>query len=115
MLNQVVMVGRIVKEPELKKVEKGEVCNTTLEIPRSYKNVNGEYDTDMVDCVLWNSIAKSTTEYCHKGDLVGVKGRIETRMYENEEGINQKQINVIAEKITFLSTQKTKDKEDEIE
>jgi len=87
MLNQLVVIGRLVKDPELRKTESGRnVTNITLAVPRSYKNVNGQYDTDYVDCVLWNTVAESTTEYCKKGDLIGVKGRVQTRVYE--KGVN---------------------------
>jgi len=70
-LNQAVLVGRIVREPELKETEKGKVTNITLAVPRSFKNQNGEYDTDFISCVLWKGVAESTVEYCKKGDLVG--------------------------------------------
>ena len=106
MLNQLVVIGRLVKDPELRKTESGRnVTNITLAVPRSYKNVNGEYDTDYVDCVLWNTVAESTTEYCKKGDLIGVKGRVQTRIYEKDE---QKKFvtEIIAEKVTFLSSKK---------
>ena len=106
MLNQLVVIGRLVKDPELRKTESGRnVTNITLAVPRSYKNVNGEYDTDYVDCVLWNTVAESTTEYCKKGDLIGVKGRVQTRVYEKDE---QKKYatEIVAEKITFLSSKK---------
>ena len=110
MLNQIVIVGRLVKDPELKETEKGKkVTNITLAVPRSYKNVNGEYDTDFIDCVLWTGVAENTAEYCKKGDLLGVKGRIQSRSYEIEE---QKRYvtEVVAEKVTFL-TNKSKEKE----
>lgn len=73
MLNQTVLVGRLVKNPELSETEKGKkVSKITLAVPRSYKNVNGEYETDFIECVLWSGIAESTVEYCQKGDLIGV-------------------------------------------
>lgn len=98
MINQVVMVGRLVKDIEIKEIEDGKtITNITLAIPRSYKNTNGEYDTDFVTCKLWNNLAEQTNNYCNKGDIVGVRGRLQT---EDDKLI------VIAEKITFLSTKK---------
>ena len=86
MLNQTVIVGRIVKDPELKETDSGKkVTNITLAVPRSFKNMNGEYETDYIPCVLWKGVAESTTQYCKKGDLVGIKGRIQSRSYETEE------------------------------
>lgn len=107
MLNQVVLVGRLVKELEVKELESGKkVANTALAVPRNYKNENGEYDTDFIDVVLWSGIVENTAEYCHKGDLVGVKGRLETSIYETEDGEKRKSTQVIAERVTFLSSNK---------
>lgn len=107
MLNQLVIVGRLVRDPEIKELENGrKVANITLAIPRPYKNENGEYDTDFVDCTLWNTVATSTTNYCKKGDLLGVKGRVQTRKIETEEQTMQ-QMEVIADKVTFLSSRST--------
>lgn len=107
MLNQTVLVGRIVKDPEIIETESGKkVSNITLAIPRSYKNKDGEYETDFVDCTLWSGLAENTAEYCKKGDLVGVKGRIETEIYERDDGSTIKNTKVVAEKVTFLSNKK---------
>lgn len=104
MLNQAVLVGRIVKDPEIKELENGsKVSNITLAVPRSFKNAEtGEYDTDFVDVALWKGVAESTAEYCKKGDLVGVKGRIQTNSREDENGEKKYYMNVVAEKVTFL-------------
>ena len=85
MLNQVVIVGRLVRDPEVRETEEGKkVTNITLAVPRSYKNMDGEYDTDFINCTLWAGVAESTTEYCHKGDLLGIRGRLQTNSYEND-------------------------------
>ena len=80
------------------------VSNITLAIPRSLKNMNGEYETDFINCVLWDSIAKSTVEYCRKGNIVGVKGRIQSKIVEKEDEGKKYYVEVVAEKITFLSS-----------
>ena len=111
MLNQTVIVGRIVKDPELKETDSGKkVTNITLAVPRSFKNMNGEYETDYIPCVLWKGVAESTTQYCKKGDLVGIKGRIQSRSYETEEE-KRYVVDLIAEKVTFL-TSKNKEETD---
>lgn len=111
MLNQTVIVGRIAKDPELRETENGKkVTNVTLAVPRSFKNANGEYETDFISCVLWKGIAESIVEYCKKGDLVGVKGRIQTRVYEKDEE-KKYATEVVAEKVTFLSTGRNKEEE----
>ena len=108
MLNQVVLVGRLVRNPELRTTDSNKsVTTVTLAIPRSFKNMNGEYDTDFVDCILWDGVAKSTSEYCKKGDIVGVKGRIQSRVVETEEKTKKYYIDLIAERVTFLSSKPT--------
>lgn len=107
MLNQTVLVGRLVRDPELYETESGnKVTNITLAVPRSYKNSNGEYDTDFINCVLWKGIAESASEYCHKGDLLGVKGRIQTRVVELDDETHKNITEVVAEKVTYLSSKK---------
>ena len=99
MLNQIVLVGRLVQDPEIKELENGnKVTNITLAVKRSYKNFNGEYETDFIDCVLWNGIAENTSEYCKKGDIIGVKGRLQR--------LSGDELQVIAERVTFLSSKK---------
>ena len=103
MLNQIVIVGRLVRDPELRQTEGGKkVTNITLAVPRSYKNSNGEYETDFIDCVLWTGIAENTSEYCKRGDILGVKGRVQTRAFEIDEK-KRYVTEVVAEKVSFLS------------
>lgn len=102
MLNQVVIVGRLVKKPIVEENENGKkVCNITLAVPRSYKNDEGIYDTDFIKCTLWNGIAENTVEYCNKGDIIGVKGRLQC--------LGGNELQVVAEKVTFLSNNKNKE------
>ena len=105
MLNQVVLVGRIVKDVEVKELESGKkVSFITLAIPRSFKNAYGEYETDFIDCRLWSGIASNVAEYCRKGDIIGVKGRLQSSSYEKEDGTKQYKMEVIAERVSFLSS-----------
>lgn len=107
MLNQIVLVGRLTKDLEVLKGENDKkYARITLAIPRSYKNSEGVYETDFVDCVLWTGIAENTTEYCKKGDILGVKGRVQTRTYENAEKEKRYVTEVVAEKVTFLSSRR---------
>ena len=101
MLNQVVIVGRLVGKPILEENQNGKkVCIITLAVPRSYKNAEGIYDTDFIKCTLWNGIAENTAEYCGKGDLVGVKGRLQC--------LSGNELQLVAEKVSFLASGKTK-------
>ena len=106
MLNQTVIVGRIVKDLEVHETENGnKVAQLTLAVPRGFKNMDGEYETDYIPCVLWRGIAENTAEYCKKGDLVGIKGRIQTSQYEKDDELKYV-TEVVAEKVTFLSTKR---------
>lgn len=107
MLNQSILVGRIVKEPEVRETENGtKVTNITLAVQRTYKNVEGEYDTDFISCVLWKGIAETTAEYCKKGDLIGVRGRLQSKPIAYNEDAKFNSVEVVAERVTFLSSKK---------
>ena len=109
MLNQVILVGRLAHNPELQFTETGKKRSiVTLAVPRNFKNTNGEYDTDFLDCVLWTGIAENTAEYCKTGDIIGVKGRIQSRLIEKEDGTKYKKMEIMAEKVSFLASAKDK-------
>ena len=74
--------------------------------------MEGGYDTDFIDCIAFDSIAENTKEYCEKGDIVGVKGRVQSRTIE-KEGKTEYLMEIIAEKVTFLSNKHPEEKEDE--
>ena len=112
MLNQLVLVGRLTRNITVNKSDKGiKVATIPLAIPRSFKNSEGTYDTDFIDCVAFDSIAENTSEYCEKGDIVGVKGRIQSRVLEDKEGQKEYVMEIIAEKVTFLSSHTKEEKE----
>ena len=103
MLNQVVLVGRLVSDPEITETENGRKKSViTLAVPRSYKNMNGEYDTDFIDCIAFDTIDETTKTCCKKGDVVGVRGRLQRK--DNEP------LSLVAEKVTFLSSRKEEGK-----
>ena len=107
MLNQVVLVGRLTNDPEIITTENGKKMTAiTLAVQRSFKNMDGLYESDFIRCILWNGVASSTHEYCHSGDIVGVKGRLQTSKYEDENKKIHYTMDVIAERVTFLSTNK---------
>lgn len=115
MLNQIILVGRLTRDITVNKGESGiKVATISIAVPRSFKNTEGVYDTDFIDCIAFDNIAENTSEYCSKGDIVGIKGRIQTRMIEKEEKgkekTTEKVTEIICEKITFLSS-RTKEEE----
>ena len=111
MLNQIILVGRLTRDITVNKADNGvKVATISIAVPRSFKNVEGVYDTDFIDCVAFDVIAENTSEYCSKGDIVGIKGRVQTKVIEKEDGKKENKLEVICEKITFLSS---KPKEEE--
>ncbi len=109
MMNNAIVVGRIVRDLELHETENGnKVAELTLAVPRNFKNMDGQYDTDYLPCKLWKGVAETTAEYCKKGDLVAIKGRLQSRSYETEETRNNV-IELIAERVSFLSTKKAEE------
>ncbi len=112
MLNQVVLVGRVVYDLELKKNDSGKrFLVLTLAIPRSFKNMEGNYDTDFIRCIVWDSVAENTSEYCKKGDIVGLKGRLQSRIIEKNDK-KESMMEVIGEKVTFLTSSKSKEEKE---
>lgn len=108
-LNQIILVGRLTRNIVVNKSEKGvKVATISLAIPRSFKNMEGSYDTDFIDCVAFDGIAENTKEYCEKGDIIGVKGRVQSRSVD-KDGKTEYLMEIIAEKVTFLSSKKTEE------
>ena len=114
MVNQVLLVGRLTKDPEVVSTEKGrKISHVVVAVPRSFKNADGVYDTDFIRCTLWNSIATSTSDYCRKGDIIGVRGSIQVSSYTDEANNTKYVTEVIADKITFLSSRPSENEEEE--
>lgn len=111
MLNQIILVGRLTRDIVVNKSEKNvKVATISLAIPRSFKNMEGNYDTDFIECVAFESIAENTKEYCNKGDVVGVKGRVQSRLIE-KNGKKENVMEIIAEKVTFLTSKRQEEAE----
>ncbi len=110
MINQVTLVGRLTKSPELKRTSEGTpVTNVTVAVNRQYRNQNGEIEADFVQCTLWKKTAENTARYCRKGSLIGITGRIQTRHYDNQDGKRVYVTEVLAETVRFLEQKKQED------
>ena len=107
-MNNVILVGRLTQD--IVEIEENKKVTTViLAVNRNFKNASGIYETDFIRCILWNSVAASTTEYCKVGDVIGIKGRLQTSHYQDENGKNHYVTDVIAERVTFLSSNKRVD------
>ena len=105
MLNQIVLIGRLTEDVKKETIGDKTFAKINLAVNRNYKDSDGIYEVDYIDIDLWNSIADSTAEYCRKGDLIGIKGKLETETYEAEDGTTKRKMSIRAEKVTFLSSQ----------
>lgn len=104
MINHVTLVGRLTRDPELKYLSDGSpVANITLAVSRNFRNAAGEIDTDFVNCTIWRKTAENTANYCRKGSIIGVTGRIQTRNYESTEGKRVYITEVVADSVRFMS------------
>lgn len=104
MINRVVLVGRLTRDPELRKTQSGTsvvsytiACNRRVQTP-------GQPDADFISCVAWNKTADLMAQYLHKGSLIGVEGRIQTRNYDNQQGQRVYVTEVVTESVQFLES-----------
>ncbi|MGM9928493.1 MAG: single-stranded DNA-binding protein [Bacillus sp. (in: firmicutes)] len=108
MINQITLVGRLTKDPELRYTPDGiAVSNVTVALNRHYKNSDGEFEVDFVQCALWKKIAENTAQYCQKGSIVGITGRLQTRNYTNQEGKRVYVTEVVAEHVKFMDRKRS--------
>ncbi|MBM7577916.1 single-stranded DNA-binding protein [Jeotgalibacillus terrae] len=107
MINQVTLVGRLTKDPELKEIAGNrQVLNVTIAVNRPFKNQAGEFEADFIRCTIWNRNAQNTHAYCEKGSLVGVVGSIQSRSYEREDGTRQYTTEVHVDNVRFMDRRK---------
>lgn len=103
MINRVVLVGRLTKDPEFRTTPSGvDVANFTLAVNRNFKNKNGEQQADFINVVVFKKQAENVNNYLFKGSLAGVDGRIQSRSYENKEGQRIFVTEVAADSVQFL-------------
>lgn len=103
MLNRVVLVGRLTKDPELKYTQSGiAVCRFTLAVNRPFKNGDGDQEVDFINCVAWRKQAENTANFLRKGSLTGIDGRIQTSNFEGQDGKRVFMTEVVADSVQFL-------------
>ena len=104
-MNNVSLVGRITKDPELRTIASGNVTTTiTVAVNRRFTSQSGEREADFISCVVWNKQAENVAKYCSKGSLVGVTGRIQTRNYDGQDGKKVYVTEVVADNVSFLGS-----------
>ena len=107
-MNNVILVGRLTRNPELRTVNTmngtNTTCSFTIAVSRQFSNQNGEREADFINCVVWGKQADNLCKYCTKGSQIGVQGRVQTRSYENDEGKTIYVTEILVSSITFLNT-----------
>lgn len=103
MINRVVLVGRLTKDPELRYTPSGvAMARFTLAVNRTFSNQQGEREADFINCVVWRKQAENTANYLKKGSLAGIEGRIQTGSYEGQDGKRVYTTDVVADSVQFL-------------
>ena len=111
MINRVVLVGRMTRDPELRRTPQGDaVTSFTLAVNRNYTSRDGQQQADFINCVVWRKPAENVERYCSKGSLVGVEGRIQTRSYDNSQGQKVYVVEVICDSVQFLETRAARER-----
>ena len=110
MLNSVVLVGRLTKDPELRYTPNNQAVATfSLAVNRNFKSQNGERETDFINCVIWRQQAENLANWAKKGALIGITGRIQTRNYENQQGQRVYVTEVVADSFQLLENKKDRE------
>ncbi len=108
MINRAILVGRLTKDPELRRTSSDiPVTSFTLAVNRTFKNQQGEQEADFIQCVVWRRQAENVAQYVKKGSLVGVEGRIQTRSYDDQDGVRKFIVEVVADSVQFLEPRGT--------
>lgn len=103
MINRVVLVGRLTKDPDLRYTPQGvAVATFTLAVNRTFSNGNGDREADFINCVIWRKPAENTANFLKKGSLAGVEGRMQTRSYDGQDGKKVYITEVVADSVQFL-------------
>lgn len=106
-MNKVILIGRLTKEPELKKTPNNvSVCQFTIAVNRPFQDQNGERQADFISCMAWRTQAENLCKYLNKGALIAVSGNIQTRNYTDQNGVTRYVTEVVCENITFLEAKK---------
>ena len=105
MLNKVILIGRLTKDPELRVTTTGISVGTfSLAVGRTFASANGEKETDFFNCVCYRKLAENVGRFVKKGSLVSVEGRIQNRSYDGQDGVKRYITEIICENVVFLDS-----------
>lgn len=107
MINNLTLVGRLTKDPDLRYTSSGTgVATFTLAVNRNFTSADGNREADFINCVIWRKPAETLANYAKKGVLIGVTGRIQTRSYDNQQGQKVYVTEVVADNFQLLESKK---------
>ena len=105
MLNKIILMGRLTRDPELRRTGSGTaVTSFSLAVDRDFKSQGGEKETDFIDIVAWRSTAEFVSKYFRRGSMIAIQGSIQTRMYEDKNGNKRKAVEIVADNASFCGS-----------
>ena len=105
MLNTAIIMGRLTAEPELKRTGAGvSVCTFTVAVDRRFKGQNEERQADFIEVVAWRQTAEFVSKFFHKGSMIAVQGSIQTRSYDDRNGVRRKAVEIVADQVSFTGS-----------
>lgn len=113
MLNRVILIGRLTRDPELRVTSQSGVpmASFTVAVDRPFQNQSGQRETDFIDCIAWRRLAETVAEHMRKGRLIAVEGRLQIRSYETQDGQRRRVAEVVADDVRFLDRPRDTDRE----
>lgn len=110
MINTLTVVGRLISDPKIIETKNKKKAVVTIQVPRNFKDLNGIYKADVIDCVIWAGVAQQVCELCKKGNLIGVRGKIQSSVTIDDgttyQETRKRELIIVAEKVTFLANRK---------
>ena len=116
MLNKIILMGRLAREPELKRTTSGtEVTSFSLAVDRDFKSHSGEKETDWIDCVAWRGTAETVCKYFTKGRMMIVVGRLQIRDWADKDGGKRRSAEVVADNVYFADSKRSESNDNQRE
>lgn len=107
MLNKVIIMGRLTRDPELRRTQGGTaVASFTMAVDRDFKSQSGEKETDFIDVVAWRNTGEFAAKYLAKGRMAAVEGRIQVRDWQDKDGNRRKSVEVVADNVYFADAKR---------
>lgn len=115
-MNKAILIGRLTKNPELRTTSNGNnICNFSIAVTRDYKNPDGEYEADFINCIAFKKTGELINQYCSKGNQLAVEGRIQTGSFTDKNGVKRYTTDIAVDKVTFLEKKNAQKNENTVQ